>query len=166
MSQLSNKTQTPVSEIHRLTIWGNHSATQYPDIFHAEVNGQNAAELVNDEQWLADTFIPTVAKRGASIIDARGSSSAASAASATIDSARTWRNGTAEGDWASMAVCSDGSYGVPEGLMSSFPVTISGGEWSIVQGLEINEFSRPRIDKSVAELEEEREAVKGLGLLP
>jgi malate dehydrogenase len=107
-----------------------------------------------------------VAKRGAAIIDARGSSSAASAASATIDSARTWRNGTPDGDWVSMAVCSDGSYGVGEGLMSSFPVTISGGEWSIVQGLEINEFSRQRIDKSVAELEEEREAVRGLGLLP
>jgi len=166
ISQLAAKLGVPVTQIRRMTIWGNHSATQYPDIFHAEVNGQNAAELVNDEQWLADTFIPTVAKRGAAIIDARGSSSAASAASATIDSARTWRNGTADGDWASMAVCSDGSYGVPEGLMSSFPVTISGGEWSIVQGLEINEFSRPRIDKSVAELEEEREAVKGLGLLP
>jgi malate dehydrogenase len=166
ISQLAAKLGVPVTQIRKMTIWGNHSATQYPDIFHAEVNGQNAAELVNDEQWLADTFIPTVAKRGAAIIDARGSSSAASAASATIDSARTWRNGTAEGDWASMAVCSDGSYGVPEGLMSSFPVTISGGEWSIVQGLEINEFSRQRIDKSVAELEEEREAVRGLGLLP
>ncbi len=166
ISQLAAKVGVPVTQVRRMTIWGNHSATQYPDIFHAEVNGQNAAELVNDEQWLADTFIPTVAKRGAAIIDARGSSSAASAASATIDSARTWRDGTAEGDWVSMAVCSDGSYGVPEGLMCSFPVTISDRRWSIVQGLEINEFSRARIDKSVAELEEEREAVKGLGLLP
>ena len=165
ISQLAAKLGVPVTDIRRMTIWGNHSATQYPDIFHAEVNGRNAAELVNDEQWLADTFIPTVAKRGAAIIDARGSSSAASAASATIDSARTWRDGTAEGDWVSMAVCSDGSYGVPEGLMSSFPVTIADGRWSIVQGLEINEFSRARIDKTVAELEEEREAVKGLGLL-
>jgi len=166
ISQLAAKVGVPVTQVRKMTIWGNHSATQYPDIFHAEVNGQNAAELVNDEKWLAETFIPTVAKRGAAIIDARGSSSAASAASATIDSARTWRDGTPEGDWVSMAVCSDGSYGVPEGLMSSFPVTVSGGEWSIVQGLEINEFSRQRIDKSVAELEEEREAVKGLGLLP
>ena len=116
ISQLAAKLGVPVTDIRRMTIWGNHSATQYPDIFHAEVNGRNAAELVNDEQWLADTFIPTVAKRGAAIIDARGSSSAASAASATIDSARTWRDGTAEGDWVSMAVCSDGSYGVPEGL--------------------------------------------------
>jgi malate dehydrogenase len=166
ISQLAAKLGVPVTDIRRMTIWGNHSATQYPDIFHAEVNGRNAAELVNDEQWLADTFIPTVAKRGAAIIDARGSSSAASAASATIDSARTWRDGTAEGDWVSMAVCSDGSYGVPAGLMSSFPVTIADGRWSIVQGLEINEFSQARIDKTVAELEEEREAVKGLGLLP
>jgi len=166
ISQLAAKTGAPVTDITKMTIWGNHSATQYPDIFHAEVNGRNAAELVNDEQWLADTFIPTVAKRGAAIIDARGSSSAASAASATIDSARTWRDGTAEGDWVSMAVCSDGSYGVPEGLVSSFPVTIADGRWSIVQGLEINEFSQARIDKTVAELEEEREAVKGLGLLP
>jgi malate dehydrogenase len=165
LSQLARKTGSAVTDIKKLTIWGNHSATQYPDIFHAEVDGQNAAELVKDEQWLADTFIPTVAKRGAAIIDARGSSSAASAASATIDSARSWRDGTPEGDWVSMAVCSDGSYGVPEGLVSSFPVTISGGRWSIVQGLDINEFSRARIDKSVAELEEEREAVKGLGLL-
>ncbi len=166
ISQLAAKLGVPVTQIRRMTIWGNHSATQYPDIFHAEVDGQNAAELVNDEQWLADTFIPTVAKRGAAIIDARGSSSAASAASATIDSARTWRDGTPDGDWVSMAVCSDGSYGVPEGLMSSFPVTITDGRWSIVQGLEINDFSRARIDKTVAELEEEREAVKGLGLLP
>ena len=164
ISQLAAKLNVPVTQIRKMTIWGNHSATQYPDVFHAEVNGQNAAKLV-DEQWVAETFIPTVAKRGAAIIDARGSSSAASAASATIDSARTWRDGTPEGDWASMAVCSDGSYGVPDGLISSFPVTITGGEWSIVQGLDINDFSRQRIDRTVAELEEEREAVKGLGLI-
>ena len=166
ISQLAAKVGVPVTQVRHMTIWGNHSATQYPDIFHAEVGGRNAAEAINDEQWLAETFIPTIAKRGAAIIEARGSSSAASAASATIDHARTWLEGTPEGDWVSMAVYSDGSYGVPEGLMSSFPVTVSGGEWSIVQGLDVNDFSRQRIDKSVAELEEEREAVKGLGLLP
>ncbi len=165
IAQLAKKTGAALSEITNVTIWGNHSATQYPDIFHAEVNGQNAAELVDDEQWLADTFIPTVAKRGAAIIDARGSSSAASAASATIDSARNWRDGTPDGDWVSMAVCSDGSYGVPEGLISSFPVTVSGGRWSIVQGLDVNAFSQARIDKTVAELVEERDAVRGLGLI-
>ena len=165
ISQLSAKTGVPVTEIRRMTIWGNHSATQYPDIFHAEVSGRNAAEVVDDEAWLADTFIPTVAKRGAAIIEARGASSAASAASATVDHARDWTLGTPEGDWVSMAVCSDGSYGVPEGLISSFPVTTSGGDWSIVEGLDINEFSRGRIDASVAELAEEREAVTGLGLI-
>ena len=165
ISQLAAKTGVPVAEIRKMTIWGNHSATQYPDIFHAEVSGRNAAEVVDDESWLADTFIPTVAKRGAAIIEARGASSAASAASATIDHARDWALGSAEGDWISMAVCSDGSYGVPEGLISSFPVTTSGGDWSIVSGLEINDFSRQRIDASVAELAEEREAVKGLGLI-
>lgn len=166
ISQLAAKLDVPVTAIRRMTIWGNHSATQYPDLFHAEVDGRNAAEAVNDEQWLADTFIPTVAKRGAAIIEARGSSSAASAASATIDHARTWIDGTPQGDWVSMSVVSDGSYGVPEGLVSSFPVTISGGQWSIVPDLDINEFSRQRIDKSVAELAEERDAVQGLGLLP
>ncbi len=165
ISQLSAKTGVPVTEIRKMTIWGNHSATQYPDIFHAEVSGRNAAEVVNDEAWLADTFIPTVAKRGAAIIEARGASSAASAASATVDHVRDWALGTPDGNWVSMAVCSDGSYGVPEGLISSFPVTTSGGDWSIVRGLEINDFSRQRIDASVAELEEEREAVKGLGLI-
>jgi len=165
ISQLAAKLGVPVTEVRRLTIWGNHSATQYPDIFHAEVSGRNAAEAVDDEQWLADTFIPTVAKRGAAIIEARGSSSAASAASATIDHARTWIDGTPEGDWVSMAVCSDGSYGVPEGIISSFPVTVQDGRWSIVQGLDINAFSQHRIDKTVAELVEERDAVKGLGLI-
>ena len=165
ISQLAAKTGVAVTEIRKMTIWGNHSATQYPDIFHAEISGRNAAEVVGDEAWLADTFIPTVAKRGAAIIEARGASSAASAASATVDHARTWALGTPDGDWVSMAVPSDGSYGVPEGLISSFPVTVSGGDWSIVQGLDINDFSRTRIDASVAELAEERDAVKGLGLI-
>ena len=165
ISQLAAKTGAAVSDIKKMTIWGNHSASQYPDIFHAEVAGKNAAEVVNDEAWLADTFIPTVAKRGAAIIDARGASSAASAASATVDAARDWLLGSAEGDWVSMAVASDGSYGVPEGLISSFPVTTANGDWSIVQGLEINDFSRTRIDASTAELAEERDAVKQLGLI-
>ena len=165
ISQLAAKTGASVSEIKKMTIWGNHSATQYPDLFHAEVGGRNAAEVVGDQAWIENDFIPTVAKRGATIIEARGSSSAASAASATIDAARDWLHGSAEGDWVSMAVASDGSYGVPEGLISSFPVTTSGGDWSIVQGLDIDEFSRGRIDASVAELAEERDAVKELGLI-
>ncbi|MEV4335074.1 malate dehydrogenase [Streptomyces sp. NPDC049597] len=165
ISQLAAKTGAAVSDIKRLTIWGNHSATQYPDIFHAEIAGKNAAETVNDEAWLADTFIPTVAKRGAAIIEARGASSAASAANAAIDHVHTWVNGTAEGDWTSMGIPSDGSYGVPEGLISSFPVTCKDGKYEIVQGLEINDFSRARIDASVKELEEERAAVRELGLV-
>ncbi|MFE3183848.1 malate dehydrogenase [Streptomyces violascens] len=165
ISQLAKKTGTTVSDIKRLTIWGNHSATQYPDIFHAEIAGKNAAEVVGDEQWLADEFIPTVAKRGAAIIEARGASSAASAANAAIDHVHTWVNGTAEGDWTSMGIPSDGSYGVPEGLISSFPVTVKDGTYSIVQGLDINEFSRGRIDASVKELTEERDAVRELGLI-
>ncbi|MEU3447043.1 malate dehydrogenase [Streptomyces thermolilacinus] len=165
ISQLAAKTGAAVSDIKRLTIWGNHSATQYPDIFHATIGGKNAAEVVNDEQWLADEFIPTVAKRGAAIIEARGASSAASAANAAIDHVHTWVNGTAEGDWTSMGIPSDGSYGVPEGLISSFPVTCKDGSYEIVQGLDINEFSRTRIDASVRELAEERDAVRGLGLI-
>ncbi|MFE3600108.1 malate dehydrogenase [Streptomyces sp. NPDC059142] len=165
ISQLAAKTGAAVSDIKRLTIWGNHSATQYPDIFHAEIAGKNAAEAVNDEAWLADTFIPTVAKRGAAIIEARGASSAASAANAAIDHVHTWVNGTAEGDWTSMGIPSDGSYGVPEGLISSFPVTTKNGVYEIVQGLDINDFSRTRIDASVKELAEERDAVRELGLL-
>lgn len=165
IAQLAKKLQVPVSDVKKMTIWGNHSATQYPDIFHAEIAGKNAAETVNDQDWLENDFIPTVAKRGAAIIEARGASSAASAASAAIDHVYTWVNGTAEGDWTSMAVVSDGSYGVPEGLISSFPVTTKDGKWEIVQGLEINEFSRARIDASVAELSEEREAVRKLGLI-
>ncbi|MFD7532401.1 MULTISPECIES: malate dehydrogenase [unclassified Streptomyces] len=165
ISQLAAKTGAAVSDIKKLTIWGNHSATQYPDIFHAEVAGKNAAELVNDEAWLADTFIPTVAKRGAAIIEARGASSAASAANAAIDHVHTWVNGTAAGDWTSMGIPSDGSYGVPEGIISSFPVTTKDGKYEIVQGLDINEFSRARIDASVKELTEERDAVRELGLI-
>ena len=165
IAQLAQKTGVSVNEIRKMTIWGNHSATQYPDLFHAEVSGRNAAEVVGDQDWLESTFIPNVQKRGAAIIEARGASSAASAASATIDHTRDWLTGSPEGSWLSMAVCSDGSYGVPEGLISSFPVTTSKGEWEIVQGLEIDDFSRARIDASVAELAEERDAVKGLGLI-
>ncbi|MFI1827092.1 malate dehydrogenase [Streptomyces sp. NPDC020412] len=165
ISQLAAKTGAAVSDIKRLTIWGNHSATQYPDVFHAEIAGKNAAEVIDDQAWLADTFIPTVAKRGAAIIEARGASSAASAANAAIDHVHTWVNGTADGDWTSMGIPSDGSYGVPEGLISSFPVTTKDGTYEIVQGLDINEFSRARIDASVQELAEEREAVRALGLI-
>ncbi|CAN5668283.1 malate dehydrogenase [soil metagenome] len=165
LSQLAAKTGSTVADIKKLTIWGNHSATQYPDIFHAEVGGQNAAEAVNDQAWIENDFIPTVAKRGAAIIEARGSSSAASAASATIDAARDWLHGSADGDWVSMAVRSDGSYGIPEGLVYSYPVTTRGGDWEIVQGLEIDDFSRGRMDATAAELVEERDAVQGLGLI-
>ncbi|GAA1160486.1 malate dehydrogenase [Kitasatospora gansuensis] len=165
VAQLAKKLGVTVNDIQRLTIWGNHSATQYPDIFQALVNGKNAAEAVNDEAWLADTFIPTVAKRGAAIIEARGASSAASAANAAIDHVYTWVNGTAEGDWTSMGIVSDGSYGVEPGIISSFPVTTKDGEFEIVQGLEISDFSRARIDASVAELVEERDAVQALGLI-
>lgn len=164
-AQLAAKTGAAVADIAKMTIWGNHSATQYPDIFHATVNGANAAETVGDQAWLENDFIPTVQKRGAAIIEARGSSSAASAANAAIDHVRTWVSGSPEGDWVSMAVPSDGSYGVPEGLMSSFPCTCANGEWSIVQGLEIDDFSRGRIDASVGELAEERDTVAELGLI-
>lgn len=165
ISQLARKAGAAVTDVKKMTIWGNHSATQYPDVFHAEIKGRNAAEVVNDQAWIENDFIPTVAKRGAAIIDARGASSAASAASATIDAARDWLLGSPDGNWVSMAVISDGSYGVPEGLISSFPVTTKGGDWTIVTGLEINEFSRARIDKSTAELADERNAVTELGLI-
>ena len=165
LGQLAAKTGASVNDIRHLTIWGNHSATQYPDVFHAEVAGRNAAELIDDQHWLEEDFIPTVQQRGAAIIEARGASSAASAASATIDHARDWLLGTPAENWVSMAVPSDGSYGVPEGLVSSFPVTTSGGSYEIVGGLDINDFSRQRIDATAAELSEEREAVRGLGLL-
>jgi malate dehydrogenase len=165
MAQLAAKTSTAVSDVTKMTIWGNHSATQYPDLFHAEVKGQNAAALVNDQAWLEGEFIPTVQQRGAAIIEARGLSSAASAANAAIDHMRTWALGTPKGDWVSMAIPSDGSYGVPEGLISSFPVTCANGEYSIVQGLDIDDFSRARIDISAAELAEERDGVRELGLI-
>jgi malate dehydrogenase len=165
IAQLSKKTETAVRDITNVTIWGNHSATQYPDIFHAKVGGRNAAEVINDQEWLENDFIPTVQKRGAAIIEARGASSAASAANAAIDHVHDWVLGTPEGDWVSMAIPSDGSYGVEEGLISSFPVTCRNGEYEIVQGLEISEFSRARIDKTVAELGEERDAVRSLDLI-
>ena len=165
IAQVAAKTGTTVSDITKMTIWGNHSATQYPDLFHAEVKGQNAAALVNDQAWLEIDFIPTVQQRGAAIIEARGLSSAASAANAAIDHMRTWALGSAKGDWVSMAIPSDGSYGVAEGIISSFPVTCANGKYEIVQGLDIDDFSRGRIDASVAELVEERDGVKELGLI-
>ena len=165
MAQLSKRLDVPVTAIKKMTVWGNHSTTQYPDLVHAEVNGESAWDAVGDEAWIADEFIPTVAKRGAAIIDARGASSAASAASAAIDHVHDWALGTPDGDWVSMAIPSDGSYDVPEGIISGFPVTCSGGSYEIVQGLEIDDFSRQRIDASAAELGEERDAVDGLGLL-
>jgi malate dehydrogenase len=161
LSQLADKTGTHVTAIRKLTIWGNHSSTQYPDVSHAQVNGRAARELV-DAAWLEKTFIPTVQQRGAAIIKARGASSAASAASAAIDHVRTWMLGTAEGDWASMAVPADGSYGIKEGIIYSYPVTCRQGEYQVVQGLSVDEFSRKRMDLSDAELREERDGVKSL----
>ena len=165
LTQLANKVGKPVTSIKKMTIWGNHSSTQYPDLFHCEIDGKNAAATVNDQAWLENDFIPTVAKRGAAIIKARGLSSAASAANAAIDHMHSWALGTAEGDWVSMAIPSDGSYGVPEGIISSFPRVCKDGKYSIVQGLDIDDFSRARIDASVAELIEERDEVKKLGLI-
>ena len=165
ISQLAMKVGKPVSSVRKMTVWGNHSTTQYPDLSHCEVDGRNALELVNDQQWIEETYIPTVAKRGAAVIKARGSSSAASAANAAIDHVRSWALGTPQGDWVSMSVPSDGSYGVPEGIISSFPCTCANGTYSIVQGLDISPFSRSRIDATVAELQEERDAVRALGLI-
>ena len=165
ISQLSSKVDRPVTAITKMTIWGNHSSTQYPDLFHCEIDGQQAYSVVDDHDWVENDFIPTVAKRGAAIIAARGASSAASAANAAINHVHDWMLGTPEGDWVSMAVPSDGSYDVPEGLMSSFPCTTEDGAYSIVQGLEIDDFSRSKIDASVAELSEERDAVRELGLI-
>lgn len=164
-SQLAARLGRPVDSIRRMTIWGNHSTTQYPDLLHCEVGGESAYELVGDHEWVDGEFIPTVAKRGAAVIGARGASSAASAANAAIDHIRDWVSGTPEGDWVSMGVPSDGSYGVPEGLISSFPCVTRNGQWKIVQGLEIDDYSRAKIDASVAELTAEREAVEGLGLI-
>jgi malate dehydrogenase len=165
IAQLAAKTGASVSDITHMTIWGNHSATQYPDLFNTLVRGQNAAGLINDQGWLESTFLPTVQKRGAAVIEARGASSAGSAANATIGHMRDWVLGTAEGDWVSMSVPSDGSYEVPEGLISSFPCTTSDGTYQIVPGLQVNDFSRGKIGASVAELIEEREAVRALGLI-
>ena len=165
IAQLAAKTGASVSDITHMTIWGNHSATQYPDLFNTLVRGQNAAELINDQEWLESSFLPTVQKRGAAVIEARGASSAGSAANATIGHMRDWVLGTPEGDWVSMSVPSDGSYEVPEGLISSFPCATSDGTYQIVPGLQINSFSRGKIDASVAELIEEREAVRALGLI-
>ena len=161
VAQLAAKLSVPVSAVEQLTIWGNHSATQYPDLYNTLVNGRSAAEQV-DSDWLTGTFIPQVAQRGAAIIKARGASSAASAANAAIDHVYDWVNGTG---WTSAGVVSDGSYGVPEGLISSFPVRSANGEWEIIQGAGINDFSRGKIDASVAELIAERDAVKELGLI-
>ena len=165
ITQVAQKTSASVNDIKKMTIWGNHSATQYPDLFHCEVNGANAAATINDQAWLEGEFIPTVQKRGAAIIKARGLSSAASAANAAIDHMIGWELGTPDGDWVSMAIPSDGSYGVAEGIISSFPVTCAQGSIEIVQGLEIDDFSRGRIDATAAELVAERDTVSGLGLI-
>ena len=165
ISQLSAKTGSPVGEITRMTIWGNHSSTQYPDLFHCLVEGKPAYEVVDDHQWVDEVFIPTVAGRGAAIIEARGASSAASAANAAIDHMRDWAFGTPDGDWVSVGLRSDGSYGVPEGLVSSFPCVARDGRWEIVRGLEIDDYSRRKIDASVAELAEERDSVGAVGLI-
>jgi malate dehydrogenase len=165
VSQIAQKLGAPVSDVRRMTIWGNHSTTQYPDLFHCEVGGRNAYEAVGDHEWVDSTFIPTVAKRGAAIIEARGASSAASAANAAIDHVRSWSLGTPEGDWVSMAVPSDGSYGIPEGIISSFPCTCADGEYRIVTDLEIDDYSRGKIDASAAELVDERDAVSELNLI-
>jgi malate dehydrogenase len=163
-AQLAAKTGVQVASVTNMTIWGNHSATQYPDVYNAAVDGKPASELV-EQAWIEAEFIPTVQQRGAAVLDARGASSAASAASAALDHVRDWTLGSPTGDWVSMAVCSDGSYGVPEGLISGFPCTTAKGQWKIVPGLDVNDFSRGRIDASVNELGEERDAVAELGLI-
>ena len=165
VGQLANKLGIAVSEITNMTVWGNHSPSMFPDLFNAKVNGSTAAEEVDDQAWYENEYIPNVGKRGAAIIEARGASSAASAANAAIDHVHDWVHGTPEGDWVSMAVPSDGSYGVAEGIISSFACTTSGGEYSIVEGLEVNEFAQGKIDATVAELQEERAAVEKLGLV-
>jgi malate dehydrogenase len=165
IAQLAAKLGVGVEAVTNMTIWGNHSTTQYPDLVRAKVNGKSAWDEVGDEKWIADEFIPRVAKRGAEVIDKRGASSAASAANAAIDHVRDWMRGTPADDWVSMSVPSDGSYGVEEGLISGFPCSCSNGEWKIVDGLDIDDFSRQRIDASVGELKEERDAVSDLGLV-
>ena len=165
MSQLALKLRVSVNDIRKMTIWGNHSNTQFPDLFHCEVNGRSAYEAVGDHDWYVDEYIPTVATRGGAIIKARGASSAASAANAAVDHIRSWSLGTPDGDWVSMGVPSDGSYGVPEGIISSFPCECRDGQYEIVQGLEIDDFSRGKIDATAAELVAERDAVRELGLI-
>jgi malate dehydrogenase len=165
IAQLAKRTGEAVSDVTNMTIWGNHSTTQYPDLVNAKVKGSSAWEAVGDEAWIADEFIPTVAKRGAAIIDARGASSAASAANAAIDHMHDWVLGTPDGDWVSMGIPSNGAYGIDEGVIAGHPCTCSNGEYSVVEGLEITDFSRERIDVTIAELQEEREAVAGLGLV-
>ncbi len=165
LSQVAQKTGVPVSQVTNMTIWGNHSATQYPDVVHAKVSGASAWDAIGDEAWVADTFIPTVQTRGAAIIEARGGSSVASAANAAIDNMRDWCLGSRANDWVSMGICSTGQYGTPEGLVVGLPCTCSGGQWSVVEGLDLDEFSKPRIDASLAELAEERDAVRQLGLI-
>jgi malate dehydrogenase len=165
LTQVAQKTGASVSDVKNMTIWGNHSATQYPDVVHAKVAGKSAWETIADEAWVADTFIPTVQKRGAAIIEARGASSAASAANAAIDHIHDWVLGTPEGDWVSMGVAVDGQYGIDKGIICGLPCVAKNGEWSVVEGLELDAFSKPRIDASVAELREEYDAVKELGLI-
>ena len=165
IAQVAKKTGSQVADVTNMTIWGNHSATQYPDLFNAKVKGSNAAEAIADQSWIENDFLPTVQKRGAAIIEARGASSAASAANAAIDHIHDWVLGTPEGDWVSMAIPSNDSYGIGEGVFAGYPCTCSGGEYTVVEGLSVGEFSRGRIDATVAELREEAEAVKGLGLI-
>ncbi len=165
LSQVAQKTGVPVSQVTNMTIWGNHSATQYPDVVHAKVSGASAWDAIGDEAWVADTFIPTVQTRGAAIIEARGGSSVGSAANAVIDNMRDWCLGSRPNDWVSMGICSTGQYSTPEGLVVGLPCTCSGGQWGVVEGLDLDEFSKPRIDASVAELVEERSAVRELGLI-
>jgi malate dehydrogenase len=161
-SQLAAKVGKPVTAIRKVTIWGNHSATQYPDVFQAEAEGKKIWPMINDQQWLESTFIPTVQKRGAAIIEARGLSSAASAANAAIDHVRDWVAGSRDGDWVTMGVPSDGSYGIPEGVIYGYPVTCRDGSYQVVKGIEISEFSRKRMDATLKELHEERDGVKHL----
>ena len=165
IAQGAAKTGAQISDVTNMTVWGNHSASQYPDVFHAEVKGENAAQAVGDQDWIENDFIPTVQKRGAAIIEARGASSAASAANAAVDHIHDWVLGTPQGDWVSMAIPSNGSYGIEEGVFCGHPVTCSRGEYTVVEGLDLDEFSRSRIDATVKELGEEREAVKQLGLI-
>ena len=165
IAQVANRLGKQVSDVTNMTVWGNHSTTQYPDLVNAKVSGQSVWETIDDEAWIAEELIPRVAKRGAAIIEARGASSAASAANAAIDHVHDWVLGTPEGDWVSMGVPTDGSYGVEEGIVAGLPCRCGGGEWSVAEGLDVPEFSRARIDASAAELREERDAVAGLGLI-